>query len=555
LKPPPAYEYRSQIVYLLEASMFFKRTFLFALLAASGFLATAEEPVDLDMINRIREEGLHNSQVMATLAYLTDVIGPRLTGSPQMLEANEWTRQTMKDWGLKNTAVEPWGEFGRGWSYSRASVHMLEPHATNLFAIPQAWTPGTDGPVSGPVMKASINSEEDFEDYRGKLSGKILLLSDERDPRVADAPLFRRHSDEDLKKIADFPIPNPSSGHRNGGVSAAAITRWELFQKMRDFYVEEGVLALLRISRYDAGIIHVNGNRARKVGQNPGPPVLFVASNQYNHMLRLLDRDIPVRLEVDVEAQFHEDDVISYNTVAEIPGSGSKRKELVLLGGHLDSWHASTGATDNAAGCAVAMEAVRILKALNVEPRRTIRVVLWSGEEQGLNGSREYVKKHFASRPPSDDPEEAKRPRHLREVRWPLKTTKAHHKFSVYFNLDNGGGKIRGIYLQENAAAKPIFEAWFKPFEDLGAHTVTLRNTRGTDHLSFDAVGLPGFQFIQDPLEYTSQTHHTNLDGYERIQRNDLTQASVLLAAFVYHAAMRGERFPRKPFPQEPEED
>lgn len=522
------------------------RVSLLLVLVTGAFAAWPEEPVDWDMVSRIRDEGFHRSQVMDSLEYLTDVIGPRLTGSPQMRQANEWTRDKLAEWGLENAVLEPWGEFGRGWSFERCSVRMTAPHKIPLSALPKAWTPGTDGPVTGAMMKVDLDSEEDFEEYTGKLEGKILLMDKARSPMPATKEPFIRHSESALESMEGFRIP----AERSDEWREKGIERWKLGKKIREFLIEQKALAIIEISRYDNNVVHVGGSRSYTVGENPGPPSIYLASGHFNRIIRLLDREMDVEITIDIEAQFHEEETASWNTIAEIPGA-SKKSEIVMLGGHLDSWHAATGATDNAAGCAVAMEAVRILKALGVRPRRTIRIALWSAEEQGLIGSREYVSKHFASRPEPEDPDQMELPRWYRTPTWPIETTREHGRFSVYFNFDNGSGKIRGVYCQENSAAVPIFEAWLKPFEDLGADTITLRTTGGTDHLPFDYVGLPGFQFIQDPLDYSSQTHHTVLDDYDHLQREDMMQASVIMASFVYHAAMRKERFPRKPMPKE----
>lgn len=513
----------------------------------------AAEPVDLEMVTKIRDEGFRRSQVMDTLYQLTDVIGPRLTNSPQQRAAAEWTRQKLEEWGLRNAQLEPWGEFGRGWSFSRCAVHMIRPHAMPLIALPKAWTPGTNGAVRGTAMRITLNNDSDLEKNKGKLAGKVLMLNPPRDiPRDEEA-FFRRLSEEQLEDLEDYPIPGARSGPGGDG-RAQAIRRWEFRKKLNDFLIEEGVVALIELSSRNAGVVRLGGSGVYGVDENPGPSALAMAAEHYNRILRHLDKGEEVELEIDVAAQFHDEDLTAYNVIAEIP-SRIRPAEVVMLGGHLDSWHPGTGATDNAAGVAVAMEAVRILKALDVRPRRTIRLALWTGEEQGLLGSRGYVEKHFASRPEPTDPEELKLPRSLRTVTWPLRTTREHRTFSAYFNLDNGSGKIRGIYCQDNAAVAPIFEAWLKPLHDLGADTVTLRNTGATDHVSFDAVGLPGFQFIQDPLDYFTRTHHTNMDVYDRLQREDLVQASIVMAVFVYHAAMRDELLPRKPMPRERADD
>lgn len=518
-------------------------------LAAMGVVtAWAEEPVDLEMVNKIRYEGFHRSQVMDTLEHLSDTIGPRLTNSPAMLEANEWTRDRMAEWGLKNAAIEPWGEFGRGWTYSHVSVDMLEPRATSLYAIPMAWTPGTDGPIEGEVMRVNITEEEDFEKYEGKLEGKILLVSKSRE--LPDDVTTPDSNERMLTRYTQDVIPSEDSR----GSRKRYRKRYEFRQKLREFLAEEGAAATIRMSRYDYGVIEVSGDSSYGKGELTLPPSVYMASNHYNQLMRLVKGKTTVRLRIDIEAEYHEDNLTSYNTVAEIPGRGPKKDELVLLGGHLDSWHAATGAADNAGSCSVVMEAMRILQAIGAKPRRTIRAVLWSGEEQAMFGSRAYVEKHFATRPRSEDAEELKLPERNRERIWPITPLKDHGKFSVYFNLDNGGGKIRGIFVEDNAAVVPIFEAWLKPFEDLGATDVLTRHTSNTDHRAFDDVGLPGFQFVQDMRDYLTRTHHTNLDDVDHVRREDLIQASVILASFVYHAAMRDDPMPRKPMPQKPPE-
>ena len=514
------------------------------LLAVVG--VAAEEPVDLEMVNKIRYEGFHRSQVMETLEHLSDVIGSRRTGSPGMQAANEWTRDRMAGWGMENAAVEPWGEFGRGWSYSRIAVDMLEPRQTSLYAIPMAWTPGTDGPVEGEAMMVKISEKDDFEKYAGKLDGKILLMDKER-PLPEDVALPDGNAMMRSRYTQDV-IPEEWSGRGRKRVRK----RFKFSRELREFMANENVLATVRISEYDHGVIEADRDRSYGKGQATLPPTVYMASNHYNQIARLLDNDHTVRLRVDIDAQFHEDDLQAYNTVAEIPGHGSKRKELVLLGGHLDSPHAATCATDNAASCSVVMEAARILQAIEARPRRTIRVVLWSGEEEGLLGSRGYVAKHFATRPISEEPEELELPLHRRERLWPITPLPDHGRVSAYFNLDNGAGKILGIFAEDNPAAAPIFEAWLKPFHDLGAADVLLRHTSGTDHMAFDAVGLPAFQFVQDMRDYMSRTHHTNLDDVDYVRRENLMQASAIMASFVYHAATRDELMPRKPIPQKP---
>ncbi|HVR28130.1 MAG TPA: M20/M25/M40 family metallo-hydrolase [Thermoanaerobaculia bacterium] len=510
--------------------------------------AQVEEPIDWDMVNRIRAEGFGRSRVMETLGHLTDRIGSRLTGSPGMREANEWTRGRLAEWGLVNATVEPWGRFGRGWSVDRAAVHLVRPLAAPLQALPEAWTPATAGPVRGLAMRVTLAQEEDFEEHRGKLSGRILLLDEEREGPPAERSEFRRYTAEELEELAEFRIPSRRDRDQN---RRRAIERRRLGRALREFLAAEGVLAMVKVSPWDAGIVRVGGGGSREPGEEVGPPSLVMAAEHYGWIVRLLERGEEVELEIDVAARFHDDDLDAANTLAEIPGS-DREDELVMAGAHLDSWHAATGSNDNAAGSAVVMEAARILQALGVRPRRTIRIALWSGEEQGLLGSRAYVERHFASRPEPADPEILELPKSLWPVTWPLRLQPAHAKLSAYFNVDNGSGRIRGVYTQGNVAVGPIFARWLQPFDDLGADTVTHRDTGSTDHVPFHAVGLPGFQFIQDWLDYQTRTHHSHLDHFDHAVEEDLKQASVVLASFLYHAAMRDELLPRGPMPQPP---
>lgn len=505
----------------------------------------AEERVDLDMVTRIRQEGFRNSKVMETASALTDGIGPRLTGSPNMKRANDWTRDKLAEWGLVNAHLESWGPFGRGWSYDSVSVRMTSPAIAQLYALPKAWSPGTNGPVRGRVVLAKLTNKEELEKQKGKLKGLIVLTDEMREVKPQEKAALERYDEkalEDLWKYEAPPLRTPFSPEE-------FRRRREFRRALNAFLEEEKPLAVIDPGRLDGGTFQVQGGGSWKKDEPTGVPALVMAVEHYGRLARLLEQKKNVELELDVRARFHDDDPMSYNTIAEIPGA-DRSAELVMLGGHMDSWHGGTGATDNAAGVAAAMEAVRILKAVGAKPRRTIRIALWSGEEQGLLGSESYVMAHFASRPIPTDPKEREN-FSLRRGPGPLTVKPGHAKLSAYFNLDNGTGKIRGIYAQENAAVVPIFEAWLTPVKDLGATTVTMRNTRGTDHESFDAVGLPGFQFIQDEIEYETRTHHTNQDVFERLQKDDLMQASVVFATFVWHAAMRDGKLPRKPMPKD----
>ncbi len=481
---------------------------------------------------------------MEILNRLCDEIGPRLTGSPNMRKANEWARKQLEDWGLANAHLEAWGPYRRGWSMDRVSVHMISPGYAPLVVFPKAWTPGLSGPVQAKVMKVKLESEADFANYKGKLAGMILMLSPIEEIKPQDKPNMTRLSDQQLDQIFHYTPPPP----RNKEEARAEFIKKSNFEKaLLQFLSEEKVVAVIEPGHGSGGMSFVSWRQYYRPDEPVGVPSLVMAAEQYNRIMRLLGLNIEVELELELKNTFYEQDLMSYNTLAEIPGT-DRKDEVVMLGAHLDSWHVGTGATDNGVGAAVCMEVTRILKALNVNPRRTIRIALWSGEEQGLEGSHAYVSQHFGSRPEPSDPEEKALPDNLQSYQGPLSLKPEHSKLSVYFNFDNGSGKIRGIFLQGNAAARPIFEEWLKPFADLGVTTVSIRDTFGTDHLSFDAVGLPGFQFVQDGLEY-GRTHHSNIDVVDYVQPDDLMQASVVIASLVYQAAMRDEMMPRKPLP------
>ena len=513
-----------------------------------------QEKVDLETISRIRNEGFHNSKVMDFASGLMDSIGERLTGSPNMKRANEWTRDQLTAMGLSNAHLEPWGPFGRGWANQYVNARMTTPDIVPLIVYAKAWTPGTNGVVTGKCIRVNIEKKEDFEKYRGKLAGMIVIFGPDAEVKpIAEAP-FQRMTDDELAKTSEYQIPGERPPFR-----VAEIARRRQFTKdLNQFLADEKVLAVIDHSRGTAGggTVFVQSGGSYKPGETTTVPQITMASEHWTRIARLLDRKQDVTLELNVASTFYDDDPMQYDTIAEIPGT-DKKDEVVMLGAHLDSWHAGTGATDNGAGTIVMMEAVRILKALDIKPRRTIRIGLWSGEEEGLLGSQGYVEAHFGSRPPSDDPNLKGMPTLLRRDAGPITVKPEQAKIAAYFNVDNGSGKIRGVYLQENEAVAPIFEAWMRPFKDLGMTTLSMRNTGGTDHLSFDAVGIPGFQFIQDPLEYETRTHHSNMDVYDRLQPEDLKQISVIVASFVYDAAMRDQMLPRKPIekplPPEPQ--
>ncbi|HWY22670.1 MAG TPA: M20/M25/M40 family metallo-hydrolase [Candidatus Acidoferrum sp.] len=514
----------------------------------------SQEKVDLEAMGRIRYEGFRDSKVMEFATGLMDSIGERLTGSPNMKRANEWTRDQFTAMGLSNAHLESWGPFGRGWANQYVNARMTSPDVVPLIVYAKAWTPGTNGVAQGKCIRATIEDKKDFDKYKGKLAGMIVILGADAEVKpITDVP-YKRLSDDDLAKTAEYQIP----GERPPFRFADFLKRQQFVKELNQFFADEKVLAVIDHSRGTAGggTVFVQSGGSYKPGETTTVPQLTMASEHWTRIARLLQQKKEVTLELNVTNTFYDDDPMQYDTIAEIPGT-DKKDEVVMLGAHLDSWHAGTGATDNGAGTIVMMEAVRILKALDIKPRRTIRIGLWSGEEEGLLGSQGYVEKHFGARPRMDEPGMKDMPTLLRREAGEVTVKPEQAKVSAYFNVDNGTGKIRGIYLQENAAVWPIFEAWMKPFKDLGMNTITMRNTGGTDHQSFDAVGIPGFQFIQDPIEYETRTHHSNMDVYDRLQPEDLKQISVIVAGFVYDAAMRDQMLPRKPIekalPKEPE--
>jgi len=587
---------------------------LFVLVAPYAAFGQQPQPNPTDPIERIKDEGMNRSQVMQTLSYLSEVIGPRLTASPAAKRANEWTRDTLAKWGLQNAHLEAWGPFGRGWTLKHFSAQVVEPQDIPLIAYPKAWSPGvkvtpevanTPSPKSkknmslsppaqppGNVVTADViyldaKNEADLDKYKGQLKGKIVLISQPVEVKAVFDPLGTRRDEKNLLALANANPPGPGGGFGGGGGGGrggAGLTQQErqqqLFQqtvftaKRMNMLVDEGAAVAVDVSpRGTGGTIFVQQatvaqpipksaeemrTLARLNYYDPKAeakmiPQVTVAVEHYNRMIRMIQQGEKLKMTVDLQVEYQDQDDMGYNTVAEIPGSDLK-DEIVMLGGHMDSWQAGTGATDNGAGVAVALEAVRILQTVGLKPRRTIRVALWTGEEEGLLGSHAYVAQHFGkleggagqfgggggfgggdgggNRTPSK-----------------LTTLPEYEKFSGYFNLDNGTGKIRGVYLQGNNAVRDLFKQWLLPFGDLGASTITISNTGGTDHQSFDGIGLPGFQFIQDEIEYGTRTHHSNQDVFDRVQADDMKQAATIMAAFVYNTAMRDDKLPRKPAP------
>jgi hypothetical protein len=513
-----------------------KRLLAASLLATTLPLAPAafaEEPVDLDAIARIRAEGFNNSQVMDMIWHLTDHLGPRLTNSPQDRAAQLWAADRLDEMGLSNARLDPWGEFGRGWTFEKVTVEMTHPTYMPMIAIPEAWTPGTGGVIEGEPVLLNFNSVEEVEAFEGDLKGRIVLMGGPVDVQTPFDPIADRHDHGSLEEI--FMAPE---GRAGGGFDPARIEEFRRRRAVQRAVTEKlreaGAAAILETntSRGSYGVFFVGSGGSREIDAEPAIPSIVVAPEHYNRIARLLQNEHKVEMRVEVQATFHDDDLTGRNVIAEIPGTDPDLKdEVVMLGAHFDSWHGGTGATDNGASSAVVMEAARILIDAGLKPRRTIRVALWSGEEQGLLGSRGYVAKHFADRDT-------------------METTEEYDNFAAYFNMDNGAGRFRGIYAQSNAAVRPIFEAWIEPLQDLGVTTVTIRDTGSTDHAAFDAVGLPGFQFIQDRVDYFSRTHHSNMDVYERVIPADVMQAAVVMATFAYHAANRDEKLPRKPMPE-----
>lgn len=512
-----------------------KRTITSAALVSIAItsVSLAAEPVDLDAVARIRAEGFNNSQVMDLVWHITDRLGPRLTGSPELKRAQDWAVDTLDEFGLKNARLDPWGEFGRGWTFEKVCVEMTAPTYMPMIAIPEAWTSGTNGVITGQPVLLDFDTVEEVETFDGDIEGKIVLLGGAReDVETPFDPTATRHDDESLNDL--FKAPTGRARSPFADRIAEFRQRRAVQQAVSKLLKEKGAAVVLKPGsrRGDYGVFLVGSGGSRNVDDEPAMPSVVVAPEHYNRIARLLERDEKVELSVEVRATFHDDDLTGRNVIAEIPGSDPElRDEIVMIGAHFDSWHPGTGATDNGASSAVVMEAARIIQASGLKPRRTIRLALWSGEEQGLLGSRGYVKKHFADRDT-------------------METTEEYDAFSAYFNLDNGAGAIRGIYCQSNAAVRPIFEAWCEPLKDLGVTTVTIRDTGSTDHVSYDAVGLPGFQFIQDAIDYGTRTHHSNMDTFERVIPGDVMQASVVMATFAYHAAMRDEKLPRKPKPE-----
>ena len=572
-----------------------------------------------DVIERIKDEGLNRSKVMETIEYLTDVIGPRLTGSPALKRANNWTKERLESWGLQNAHLEAWGPFGRGWTLKRFSAEVVEPQAFPLLAYPRAWSPGLEAPLNAEVVIVDAKNEEELQKYKGQLQGKIVLIGMVRDLKPLFDPIATRLTEKQLLELANAPDPSmvPRSPRRAQSAEQTAAAKFS--DRKTQFYYEEGVALLVSSSPAgDGGMLQfVQSASVPQPFDTPfdkrvGPwlkdapkiiPQVSISNDHFNRLARMLRQGEKVRMSVNLQVEFDDSDPMSYNTVAEIPG-GDLKDEVVMVGGHLDSWHTATGATDNAAGASIMMEAMRILKAIGVQPRRTIRIALWSGEEQGLLGSRFYVKDHFGPVPAptpavtgttapaaaaASVAEKTGKTPPKREAKAAAAKTKTptpvpppatqappptaasanpqapvfkpeYDRLNVYFNVDSGTGAVRGIYLQGNEALRPIFRRWLMPFNEIDvkdkngkevtytASTISVANASGSDFLSFDAIGLNGLDFLQDEVEYENRTWHSSQDNYDRIIPEDVKQAAVIIAAFVYNAAMMDGKLPRKPF-------
>jgi carboxypeptidase Q len=558
-----------------------RKAYRFAALGLLAFMVLPivaqmdRDAVDLNAVYKIKREAINNSQVMDILSYISDVYGGRLTGSTNVKLAGDWVLKTMGAWKLDNPHYEMW-DFGKGWVNERFYANVTSPVSYPLIAYPLAWTKGTDGPVTGEVKLITLPATEEQADamiasLKGTLKGKIIMMDPARDIAMSTEPLAHRYTQAELDEMAQQDFPGGRGGRGGAAAAPGALppavqaaatqTAARIRQKFNNLYLSEGIAAIFQEGRGDGGTVFVQsaagvlpvpppsegggrGGRGGAAGgrgpavyaQQDAPPTLnqvVLAAEHYNRIYRTLQRNVPVTVELNIQNKFIDNNGKSFDIVAEIPGFDPKlRNQIVMIGGHFDSWHAGTGATDNGVGSAVMMEVMRVLKASGLDMRRTVRIGLWTGEEEGLLGSRAYVTDHFGSCDTTAG-------------KWNLKPEQ--DKFDVYFNIDNGSGKLRGIYLQGNDAAEPIFREWMKPFESMGMNTITIRNTGGTDHQSFDAVDLPGFQFIQDPLEYDTRTHHSNMDLWDRVQADDLKQMATIVATFVYQAANRADQFPRKP--------
>ena len=515
------------------------------LLLATAMIAAPAVAQDRAATARIMDEGLAHSQVMTTAQHLTDVIGPRLTNSPQMRAAEAWTQAKFAEWGLKNVRKEGFG-FGRGWWIEGSSVRMVTPRPIQLTAIPIAWTPPTQGTLSAPIVVAPMKTARDFARYRGQLAGKIVLVSPPGTGSESTRPPFRRYTDEELGKLGEYKFP------RHDPAADAKELREADFEKQRDAFLKaEGALAYATISYRDGKLVHGEGYMF-EAGKSPSLPGVEIAAEDYRRLARLAKTGAAPTLEIVSNVRYDDSDTQAYNIFAEIPGTDPKAG-YVMAGAHFDSWVAGDGASDNAAGTAVIMEAARILSKLGVRPKRTIRFALWNGEEQALLGSLAWVEKNLATRGGPNDPPLVGERRYFEwSKRWPINPRPGFNDLAAYFNVDNGSGRFRGIYAENNPAAAEIFRDWMAPFSGLGMTTVAIGRTGGTDHVFMQSVGAPGFQFIQDPLDYNSRVHHSSADTFDHLKEEDLRQGSTILAAFLLNAANAEKALPRPPMPTKP---
>jgi hypothetical protein len=559
---------------------------LFSLLSTNApaiFAQAPAAPKASDVVERIKDEGINRSRVMETLAHLTEVIGPRLTNSSAVKRANEWTRAKLAEWGLQNAHLEPWGPFGRGWTLKRFSAEVIEPQAFPLLSYPRAWSPGLDAPLTAEAVFVEANNDAELGKYRGQLRGKIVLAGTVRELKPKFDPVATRLTDKQLLEFANAPDPEslpprPPFQPRPDQIEAAKFN-----DRKTKFYYDEGVALLVGASLAgDGGSLQfVQAASVPQPFDTPPDkrvapwdpkapriiPQIALSNDHFNRLARMIRLGEKPKMTVNLDVEWSDGDLMGYNTIADIPGS-DLRDEVVMIGAHLDSWHTGTGATDNATGVSVMMEAVRILKALNLQPRRTVRIALWTGEEQGLLGSRFYVKEHFGPVTQVSTTGASGRNSTANEktaaqsgstTATPTRYTAEYDKHNVYFNLDSGTGAVRGVYLQGNEALRPIFRSWLQPFGEFkikdkdgkehnyGASTITAANAGGSDFLAFDAVGLVGLDFMQDEIEYDNRTWHSNQDMYDRVIPEDVKQASVIVAWFVYNAATADQKLPRKP--------
>jgi len=506
-------------------------------LALAAAPAAAQDSAD---IARIADQGFNNSQIMQTAQELTDNIGGRLTNSPAMRKAEQWALDKYAGWGLKNARRDGY-EFGRGWSFDTASADMITPRLVHMRSIPVAWTPGISGAIRAQVIVAPMAKEKDFAAWRGKLAGKVVLISMPGTGAELTTAPFKRLGKDEIDKLDAFSLPN-----YDPEVIERAVENRDFAMKLDAFLKAEGALAWARIAYRDGGLVHGTGY-TYQVGKTPSLPGFEIAAEDYRRLARIAKVGPAPTVELKSDARFDDSDVNAYNIIAEIPGSDPKAG-YVMAGAHLDSWVAADGAVDNGAGSAMIMEAARILATLGVKPKRTIRFALWAGEEQGLTGSLAYVQKYLATRP-APPPGQEGQDRSRWPYRFPITKKPGYDELQAYFNIDNGSGKLRGIYAENNIAAVPILEEWLKPFKALDASKVVMGTTSGTDHVFMQSVGIPGFQFVQDPLDYGARLHHSSIDTFDHLRPDDMRQGAVVLAGVLLQAANSGKTLPKEPIP------